>query len=77
MAQHIGTMARTGDRFEVMVGEVGWSPEALGTVDGGPGMFERANGVLDDVYGWRPVRGGEWGAVPGSGDSLFVVAVER
>lgn len=78
MSRYVATMQvdDNGD-FEVTVGEVGWSAELLGTVQGGDGMFARAELLLDDRYGWRPVDGEAWVAVPGSNLDLFVVAVEQ
>ncbi len=77
MDHYMGTIAHTRDGFEVMVGQVGWSPETLGTVDGGDRMFEQATELLDLRYGYRPVRGAQWAAVPGSDNNLFVVAVSQ
>lgn len=78
MDYYVATMVTAdGDYFEVCVGEVGWSLETLGTVEGGGGMFDRAEELLAARYGWRPVGGESWVAVPGSNDCMFIVAVER
>ncbi len=77
MGIYVATLACSGNQFEVMVGEVGWSPEALGSGPVGTGMFDTADQLLDAVYGWQRVGNESWVAVPGSNDTVFVVAVHR
>ncbi len=78
MDRYIATMvANDTNGFDVSVGRVGWSAQPLGTIEGGTGMFDRAEQLLTEHGGWRAVGDESWTAVPGSNDDVFVVAVEQ